>query len=150
MIRRTKASCGRVGGKLSRALVLSVLGQLAVAILAQDIRVVKPTVGEPQAKGLEAEQVEIHRMFAAPRELHRSAGAFLLILDNETGDRTAKFVIDPGDSGEGILSSSRLLLYDDSIPEVKHRKAGLLDLRKGTYYLKSADKGHILCTITVD
>lgn len=131
--------------------VLPALCLLSASAWAQQkIPVINPPPGNGPVKRMESEQVEIHRGVAIPQRIHRSRGEFQLILDNESGDRSAAFVVDPGDAGEGVLSPARLLLYDAKTPEVKHRKAGLLDLEKGTYYLKSADKGHILCTIVIE
>jgi hypothetical protein len=116
----------------------------------QKIFIVNPPPASAPVKAVEAEQVEIHRLFAIPNQIHRSKGPFLLFVDNETGDRSAEFVLDPGDAGDGVLSPSRVLLYDRKALRVKHRAAGFLDLDKGTYHLKSADKRHILCTITIE
>jgi len=117
---------------------------------SQGIPVIGESASSKREKPLEAEQVELHRLYAIPSQLRRPHGEFLLVLDNQTGNRNAEFVIESGAAGERMSSSQLLLPFDHKTPDVRHRRAGVLNPPPGTYYLKSADSGHTFCTIIID
>lgn len=111
---------------------------------AQQIPIVNPPGQDKKpAHPLEIEHVEIHRLMALPNNITRPAGPFVLVLVNETGNPKASFAVQPARAGTAILA------FDAHTPEVRHRKAGLLDLPKGQYELTAVDSGHVLCTITI-
>jgi len=139
----------RVGLAAVSVVVIGCLGAGMMSAQYKIPLVNTPPPGKPD-KAIEAEQVEVHALAAVPSAIHRSDGEFILMLDNETRDPKAAFVLDPGDAGEGTLSQSPVLVYDQRTPAVKNRKAGFLDLARGTYYLKTGNNGHILCTITIE
>ena len=69
----------------------------------------------------------------------------MLLLVNETGDPKASFVLE-----RSAPAAEVVLVFDSQTPEVRHRKAGFLDLPKGEYHLKAAAGNQILCTITIE
>lgn len=118
----------------------------AIAGWAQEIRVVNPPGGGKKPnRSLEMERVEIHRLIALPSSIKRPGGPFMLLLVNETGDPKASFVLE-----RSAPAAEVVLVFDSQTPEVRHRKAGFLDLPKGEYHLKAAAGNQILCTITIE
>jgi hypothetical protein len=117
---------------------------------AQQIPVVNPPgKGKKPDGSLEIERLEIHRLMALPSSIKRPAGPFVLVLVNETGNPKASFIL------ERVIpaveaAAAAAIVFDSHTPEVRHRKAGLLDLPKGGYYLKAAAKDQILCTLTIE
>ena len=111
---------------------------------AQQVPVVNPPGQDKKpAQPLEIERVEIHSHMALPSNITRPTGPFVLLLVNETGNPKASFAVERAQAADSIVR------FDAHTPEVKHRKAGLLDLPKGQYELKAVDSGHVLCTITI-
>lgn len=98
---------------------------------------------------MESEIIEIHRLMALPSKIQRPPGKFRLILDNQTGNRQASFVIDPSSVGEGALSPEPLFVYNRTTAAAKDKMSRILDLPAGQYFLKSIPSGHILCIITL-
>ena len=111
---------------------------------AQQIPIVNPPGQDKKpAQPLEIERVEIHGRMALPSNITRPAGPFVLLLVNETGNPKASFVVRPAGTATATL------VFDAHTPEVRRRKAGLLDLHKGQYELAAVDSEHVLCTITI-
>lgn len=111
---------------------------------AQQIPIVNPPGQDKKpAQPLEIERVEIHSRMALPTNITRPAGPFVLLLVNETGNPKASFAVRPARAATAIL------VFDAHTPEVKRRKAGILDLPKGQYELQAVDSGRVLCTITI-
>ena len=99
----------------------------------------------------EVEVVEVHNGSGLPAAIHRSSGAFILLLINRTHDPAAAFSVDPASIGDGVVGPNPLLrLTDSAVASSKHRLAALADLPPGEYYVKFAATGKILCRITIE
>jgi len=101
---------------------------------------------------LEIEQVEVNRFGALPREIHRKAGRFLLLMTNRSQDsQEAGFVVDPAGVGDLKLGQNPLLrLGAKSASDGKHRSAALFDATAGSFDLKDAKTGKVVCRFTFE
>jgi hypothetical protein len=115
-----------------------------------------PANGNDASTTLEVEQIEIFRLTALPSSITRPPGPFVLMLLNKTGDPNASFfvrAVAPGpESTVGAVAPNPapVLAFQRQTPEVKHRRAGVLDLSKGRYELLSSPANKVLCTITIE
>jgi len=94
---------------------------------------------------------------ALPNAITRPAGAFVLMLVNKTGDPKASFEVraaaavdTPSEQVAAVADPHPILQFDSTAPEVRHRRAGLLNLAKGRYELVSTSSDKVLCTITIE
>jgi hypothetical protein len=108
----------------------------------------RPNAGER----LEVEQLEIRKFGAIPNEIHRKTGRFLLVLANHGGAAsTAGFLVESSLIGDLKLGPNPLLhIGGAAASDAKHRGAALFDAPPGSYDLKDAATGKIICKIIID
>ena len=121
--------------------------------LAQSSISLSPT-SPPPSKGesLEVEVIEIHRGGAVPAEIHRKKGRFLLLVINRNSvNPDAAFVLDPGAIGDGKLGPAPLLQVGGArVNDSRHRSASLFAAPAGEFDLKYADSGKAVCKIVIE
>lgn len=113
--------------------------------------------GSPQpnpGEKLEVERVEIRRLGAIPREIHRQPGRFILLIVNQNStDSDAAFVVDAATPAGTVNTppvSHLLQLGGPAGNDVKHRSASLFDAPAGEFELKYAVSGQVICQIKID
>ncbi len=131
------------------ALLLSVsITATASDTIALDPRSPVPAAGEH----LQVEQIEVGDNAASPSSLRRKAGRFVLVITNRSRlNADAAFVIDPSSVGDGVVGPSPLLRMGGTHnSDYRRRSASLFDASVGSYDLKFAGSGKILCHIQID
>ena len=101
---------------------------------------------------LPMELVEMRPAGVVPGTIHRKAGRFLLIVSNlNPSTVNAGFVIDPAAVGDLKLGATPLLsLGGKAVSDQKSRSAGVFQGNAGSFDLKDAATGKILCKILLE
>ncbi len=142
-------------GLIFAALILAVAMQTGAQTTAPP-----PAGSLDNSQGLEVELVEAHNRMAIPSEIHRKAGKFILVVANRMEDPASWFVVDAAPAAQAAASegttaapttaAGHVLAIGSGQSERKRRAGAIFDAAAGTYQLKGAVSGTVLCTIVIE
>jgi hypothetical protein len=98
---------------------------------------------------IETEVVTIHGMTADPATITRPAGKFFLLLINKTHAPVSLTFDSPSLAATALGPLTQALNFGALQSQSVRRVAGAFDAPAGTYNIRSAAGGTVLCTITL-